>query len=739
MMKRHWFSLCILLLMLASQGSAQAERAHYIVVTIQADGHAKPVYYREVSLQSSSTFSTPPSNAALLKRAQQNPDVLLVSGNAWSQVTEVPRYIRGEFAENGVSGDIDAHHKITAPDRSFAIRVPASAGDDISLNHLGIVTRFKMNSLAATARHLALADFPVANNKRAKAGNNAGNRVDILVLGDGYTAAEQSTFNADAENLRLAMFDFTPYKEYANFVNWQTVFTASAQSGADHPPYQAGCTSTSCCADTAAQSDPRAAGAGIFVNTAFDGKFCTSQIHRLVTINSSKVLAAASAYPDYDQLVVLLNDPVYGGSGGSIAVTTTNGSARYIVIHEYGHTFHDLADEYTSAYPGFPACSDISGPSCEPNVTNQTVPSLIKWNSWIASTTPIPTTSGVGIGLFQGARYLTTGMYRPANTCGMRSLAAPFCSICSQAYVLKLYRGGFGTPAAGIDLIEPGTEVPLASSAYAYTAGSNVNFSASVLKPSPDTVSMQWYLDGVAQTGATTNSFNFQQTSALPSTRTLELRVMDNSPLVKPEMAGTLMMHSRSWTINVVATTLSLSIADAVVAEGNGGANLASFNLSLNAPAPAGGVSFDIATYGLRSTGNAASAKNDYVPLGVTRKTIVEGQTSTRFNVKIYGDKTVEPDEIFGVIVSNASGASIADGLAVGTIVNDDQASLLGVSNQSTTPRFNTVISCGVLERQSEVLEKRTALKEVPEQQGIASLLVLQTKLNALHCGADRR
>jgi IgA Peptidase M64 len=712
-----------------------AETGHYIVVTIQPDGRAKPVFYRQVPLQ-----AQPSSNKKSLALAKNNPDQLTISGAGWTQVVEVPRYIRGEFAENGVSGEIDAHHKITAPDRSFAIRVPENAGDEINLNHLGIVTRLKMNALAATARHLPLADFPVANNKRAKAGNNAANRVDILVLGDGYTVAEQATFNADAENLRQAMFDFTPYKEYASFVNWQTVFTASAQSGADHPPYQAGCTTTSCCADSAAQSDPRAAGAGVFVNTAFDGKFCTSQIHRLVTINSSKVLAAASAYPDYDQLMVLLNDPVYGGSGGSIAVTTTNGSARYIVIHEYGHTFHDLADEYTSPYPGFPACSDTGGGSpCEANVTNQTVPSLIKWKSWIAPTTPIPTSSGSEIGLFQGARYLTSGMYRPANSCGMRNLAAQFCSVCSQAYILKLYAGGAGAPPSGIDLIEPGSEVPVASSAYAYNAGSTVNFSATILKPSPDTVTMQWYLDGVAQAGATSNSFDFSQAGASPAARTLELRVIDNSTLVKPEMAGTLMTHSRTWTINVASSILNLSIADVAVSEGNGGAKIASFDVSLNAPAPAAGVSFDMATYGMRSTGNAASTKNDYVPWGNTRKTIPAGQTSARLNVKILGDRTQEPDEIFGVSISNVSGANLADSLAVGTIMNDDQASLLGVSNPAQGNQQTAALSCKTLKARGEALEKRIALKQIPEQRGISDLLALEALLRARRCDIRMR
>src|SRR6185436_17703180 len=112
-------------------------------------------------------------------------------------------------------------------------------------------------------------------------------------------------------NLHNAMFGTSPYVQYASYVNWTTYFVASAQSGVDHPPYQSECSTTSCCSDTEAQSDPRF---GQFVETAFDGTFCTAQIHRLATVDGSKVLAAASAVPDWDEILVVLNDPVYGGS-----------------------------------------------------------------------------------------------------------------------------------------------------------------------------------------------------------------------------------------------------------------------------------------------------------------------------------------------------------------------------------------------------------------------------------------
>lgn len=732
-MKNYLF--CLLVTIAVFYGPVSfAGSGHYIVVTMDDTGKAQPVFYREVNFPDERSVSV-----SMLKATLHDADHLFISGNGWADVAEVPRFIRGEFAANGIDGAIKAH-QVEQEERSFALRIPARAGTRIKLEYMGVKSELNIRNVVANASKLALANFEVKPPNKAFV--NSGNRVDILVLGDGYTSAEQALFNADAETLRVAMFDYVPYKQYANFVNWTTTFNASAQSGSDHPPYQAGCTTTSCCADTAAQSDPKAAGTGIFVNTAFDGKFCTSQIHRLVTINSSKIYAAAAAFPGWDQLVVLLNDSVYGGSGGSIAVTTTNTNAKLIVIHEYGHTFHDLADEYTSAYPGYPACSDISpNNNCEANVTNQTSPSLIKWRSWFTPSIAIPTPSGTaGIGLFEGARYQTSGVYRPQNSCGMRNLGAQFCSICSQAYVLKLYRGGWGTPSAGIDLIEPGTEVPVTTGNVAYNVGSTVNFSATVLRPTPDTVTLQWYLDGVLIPGATGSNYNFQQLVASPSTRSLELRATDNSTLVKSEMAGTDMVHSRTWTIQVTPPP-TLSINNVSIAEGNSGAALATFTITLSSPAQAAGVSFDVATRSLQANGRAAVPGKDYVAWQQLGKTIAQGQTSTTFSVKVMGDKITEPNEVFGARLSNAVGASLADDEGVATILNDDTSHLLGSGNEAgeiastgLPAGESLVFECRRLKQQVAYIESQVAAARLKETEGVRNILQIETRRNQLGC-----
>lgn len=535
----------LLAIALASPAPASAGQGHYIVLKADRLGNVQPIFHRAAVVPSTAR----PAKAAR-DAAAGDPWKMVAEGSRWSTIVEVPRHVRGEFAENGTSGRIRSH-RVPVVEKFFVLRVPASAGSDVAVRHQGKTTTLDLVAIAARSSSLPLARAGVASPKLGAA-PDSGNRLDILVLGDGYLASEQDKFQQDFEGLRETFAAHAPYGEYANLVNWQPLFTPSLQSGADHPPYQAGCTTASCCADADAQDDPRA---GIFVDTAFDAKFCTSQIHRLVTINYGKVYAAAAAAPHWDQIIVLVNDPVYGGAGGGVSVATTNQWSSLIAVHEFGHSFTELADEYTSAYPGYPACSDTGGGSpCEVNVTNQTDRNLIKWNSWIGASTPIPTPAGsAGVGLFQGARYMASGMYRPEHTCGMRDLGAPFCNICTQAYILALYAGGGGFPggpATGIDLIEPGTESP-AVGAIAYATGSTRTFGASILRPAPDTASIQWYLDGQPIPGATTSTFSFRQTSTLPAMRTLELRVVDDTPFIMPAMAGALATHSRTWTINV--------------------------------------------------------------------------------------------------------------------------------------------------------------------------------------------
>jgi len=271
-------------------------------------------------------------------------------------------------------------------------------------------------------------------------------------------------------------------------------------------------------------------------------------------VDSAPVFAAASAYPDWDEILVLVNDTTYGGTGGSFSVISRHASAVDVARHEYGHSFSRLADEYDSPFPGYPPCSDLSGSSpCQANVTDETSRESIKWAPWISAETPVPTPEGVPAwahvaGLFEGARFLPTGMYRHRDSsCLMHFLGVGFGEVCSQEYVLRIYRGGWGVPANGIDPIEPGTERPVPG---AYTSLTGATLSASLLGPiDGPPLQVTWKVNGAAVPGVLGGTFVF--TTATAGTYQVALEARDATTLVHPAMAGTDLESSRSWTLNV--------------------------------------------------------------------------------------------------------------------------------------------------------------------------------------------
>jgi len=240
-------------------------------------------------------------------------------------------------------------------------------------------------------------------------------------------------------------------------------------------------------------------------------------------------------------------------------VVSTHDDALEILRHEYGHGFTALADEYDTPFPGFPPCSDITGPACEANVTDQTSPPVIKWAPWITPGTPLPTPEGLPlyageVGLFEGARYLTSGMYRPRDErCLMHFLYVPLCEICTQEYVLRLYRGGWGSPAGGIDPIDPGREFPPPGATVNGTGGGL--FSLSLLQPTgAAALEEQWFIDSSlqpAQPGGPQGVFDF--TPAANGTYQVDVQIRDATPLVDPAMSGSLLTSSRSWQVEVGA------------------------------------------------------------------------------------------------------------------------------------------------------------------------------------------
>lgn len=253
----------------------------------------------------------------------------------------------------------------------------------------------------------------------------AANRVDIVILGDGYTAADQDDFAADVDRAVEGLFAQPPFSAYQGFFNVHRIEVLSAQSGADHP-----------------EAEPPS-----FRTTALGARFNCRDIERLVCVDLDAVYAVLgrSVAPDQrDIVLVLVNDPQYGGSGGAIAVASRHPEIIELVLHELGHSFGLLADEYDY---GPPQCVGDVEP-WQANIARDIDRLRLKWNAgggpprgWVGEGVPLPTSGGTldRIGAFEGARYCASGLFRPTFDSKMRSLNRPFDAINTEQLVKRIY------------------------------------------------------------------------------------------------------------------------------------------------------------------------------------------------------------------------------------------------------------------------------------------------------------
>ena len=311
------------------------------------------------------------------------------------------------------------------------------------------------------------------------------NRLNIVVLSEGYTTNQLAQFLDDATNAVIALLSHPPYQEYSNYFNAFAIKVASSQTGSAHPT-----------------------GPPYTTYTYFNSIYYPYS--DLITIppnfadaNSShgqgKVDALLQTFMPNCQLSVLLVNELYypGGSDGSgkTAIASTGALLSEMppyppgmLTHETGHVLASLGDEYTTPYPGFPDTE-------EPNTTRQTNRLLIKWKAWISSDTPVPTPDAIGdgvVGLFQGAHYHPSGWYRPELNCAMSVLGYPFCSVCSEALVLAIYQH-----VRPVDGFSP------AGTNFSVSSTQAMAFSVSLLQPATHDLDVQWFTNGVPQTGAT--------------------------------------------------------------------------------------------------------------------------------------------------------------------------------------------------------------------------------------------
>jgi IgA Peptidase M64/Peptidase M64 N-terminus len=296
-------------------------------------------------------------------------------------------------------------------------------------------------------------------------------KVDFLLLGDGYTAAERGKFERDARRMVDILFSTSPFKERRRDFNVWALCPASADSGISRPS------------------------TGVHRRSPLGVTYDAFGSERYVLTFDNRALREIAAFAPYEFIEILTNTRTYGGGGifglyGTVAVDS--GQAPYVFVHEFAHHFAALADEYyTSPVAYAPAPANRIEP-WEPNVTALLDPQTLKWRDLVESGTPLPTPwqkeefekasrayqerrakiraanrpeedmealfaevrafemtlfarekHRGKVGAFEGANYEAKGYYRPELDCIMFTRSPAFCAVCRRAIemVIALYAG----------------------------------------------------------------------------------------------------------------------------------------------------------------------------------------------------------------------------------------------------------------------------------------------------------
>lgn len=251
--------------------------------------------------------------------------------------------------------------------------------------------------------------------------------IHIAYVAEGYSKDEMSTFLEDARIATEALFEHEPFKSKRNRFNIIAVESTSEDSGTSVPSK------------------------GVWKNTVLGSHFDTFYSNRYLTTLNLKNLHDALAGTPYEHIIVLVNTSEYGGGGilNSYNLSMTHHPLyKQVVVHEFGHSFAGLADEYAYEQEALPMYPHDVEP-WEKNITTL-VDFHDKWEKLIAPTTPIPTPVDFygkknkknkknaklqhPLGAYEGAGYSLKGVYRPSFDCRMRSNAHPdFCPACQKA------------------------------------------------------------------------------------------------------------------------------------------------------------------------------------------------------------------------------------------------------------------------------------------------------------------
>jgi len=295
-------------------------------------------------------------------------------------------------------------------------------------------------------------------------------KVDLLIMGDGYTQKEMKKFEQDARRLSQHLFSVSPFRERAKDFNVWALAVPTEKSGISRPS------------------------TGVHNPSALGTRYDIFGSERYVLTLDNRALREIAQHAPYEFIEILVNNETYGGGGifGQFSTAAaSNDWANYLFVHEFGHHFAGLADEYYTSPVAYAAASGRPEP-WEPNATALRDPANLKWKRHVKEGTPLPTpwpkeqyeeasrvyqkkraalraanrpesemnalfredlkqTNALfaqqpqrhTIGAFEGANYEASGYYRPAMQCLMFDRSEQFCPVCQDGItdIIDLYAG----------------------------------------------------------------------------------------------------------------------------------------------------------------------------------------------------------------------------------------------------------------------------------------------------------
>lgn len=336
-------------------------------------------------------------------------------------------------------------------------------------------------------------------------------RINFVFVSDGYQSTELGAFKTNVTTINNGLMATVPFTQYRSFFNTYLVNVPSSQSGAKHP---------------GTASDEASSGGQPVANPTnyFGSTFDYASIHRLLVpvLNGNVYAVLSASMPQYHQGFVLVNSPYYGGSGGALATSSTHTSSAEIAIHEIGHSFASLSDEYWAG--------DVYARESA-NMTQTSDPATVKWKAWIG-------VSNVGV-----YPYGTSGnpatWYRPHQLCKMQYLGYPFCPVCVNTFVDRIH--------ALVNMIDSYSPATIS---FTLTDTNAVAMAVTHLQTASNTISAKWYLNGSATPFATGATVSVPYGKLITGNNSIRATVYDSTSFSRSYLPAIGYANSVTWTVN---------------------------------------------------------------------------------------------------------------------------------------------------------------------------------------------